>query len=94
MRALKFPYHDANPASLHDFILDWADFAEEVLGEMRQNARDKWACRAFPHRLATELKADLHDQILKKKISTEEQCLDWLEQEERVDAPNQRLDDL
>ena len=26
-------------------------------------------------------------------ISTEEQCLDWLEQEERVDAPNQTLDD-
>ena len=61
---------------------------------MRQDARDKWPCRTFPHVLASELKADLRDQIREKRISTEEQCLDWLEQEERVDAPNQTLDDL
>ena len=56
--------------------------------------RDKWACRTFPHQLASELKAALRDQIQEKRITTERQCLDWLEQEERVDAPNQRVDDL
>ena len=29
-----------------------------------------------------------------KRIRTAEQCLDWLEQQERVDTPNQKLDDL
>ena len=91
---VKIPYYDANAANLEDFILDWEDFAEEVVGEMRQDARDKWACRTFPHRLALELKADLGDQIWEKRISREEQCLDWLEQEERVAAPNQKLDHL
>ena len=91
---VEIPYYDANPANLDDFIFDWEDFAEEVVGEMRQDARDKWACRTFPHRLAPELKADLRDQIREKRISTEEQCLDWLEPEERVAAPNQTLDDL
>ena len=94
VRGVKIPYYDANPANLDDFILDWEDFAEEVVGEMRQDARDKWACRTFPHRLASELKTDIRDQIREKRISTEEQCLDSLEQEERVDAPNQKLDDL
>ena len=64
------------------------------MGEMRQDARDKWACRTFPRCLAFELKADLRDQIREKRISTEEQCLDGLQQEERVDAPNQTLDNL
>ena len=90
--AVKIPYYDANPANHDDFILDWDDFAEEVVGEMRQDACDKWACRTFPHRLASKLKADLRDQIRERRISTEEQCLDWLEQEERVDARNQTLD--
>ena len=94
LRGVKIPYYDANPANLDDLILDWEDFAEEVVGEMRQDARDKWACRTFPHRLGSELKADLRDQIREKRISTEEQCVDWLEQEEGVDAPNQKLDDL
>ena len=66
----------------------------ELLGDMRQEIRDKWACRTFPHRLGSEPKADLRDLISEKRISTEEQCLDWLEQEEGVDAPNQKLDDL
>ena len=91
---VKIPYYDATPANVDDFILDWEDFAEDVVGEMRQDARDKWASRIFPHRLASELKADLRDPIREKRISMEEQCLDWLEQEERVDAPNQTLDDL
>ena len=94
LRGVEIPYYDANPANLDDFIFDWGDFAEEVVGEMRQDARDKWACRTFPHRLAPELKADLRDQIREKRISTEEQCLNWLEPEERVAAPNQTLDDL
>ena len=94
LRCVKVPYYDANLANLDELILDWKDFAEEFAGEMRQDARDKWACFTFPHRLASELKADLRDQIREKRISTEEQCLDWLEQEERVDAPNQTLDDV
>ena len=88
LRGVRIPYCDANRANLDDFILDWKDFAEEVLGEIPQDARDKWVCRTFPHRMASELKADLLDQIWEKRISMEEQCLDWLEQEERVDAPN------
>ena len=94
LRGMKIAYYDANPANLDDFILDWEDFAEEVMGEMRQDACDKWACRTFPHRLASEVKADLRDQFWEKGINTEEQCLDWLGQEERVDAQNQKLDDL
>ena len=91
---MKIPYYDANPANLDDFILDWEDFAEEVVGEMRQDACDKRACRTFPHHLALELRADFRDPIREKRISTEEQCLDWLKPEETVDAPNQTLDDL
>ena len=60
----------------------------------RSDAQDKWACRIFPHHLAPELKADLRDANREKRIRTEEQCLDWLKQEERVDTPNQKLDDL
>ena len=60
----------------------------------RSHARDKWACRTFPHRLAPELKADLRNAIRQKRIRTEEQCLDWLEQEERLDTLIQKLDDL
>ena len=47
LRGLKISYYDDNPANLDDFILDWEDLAEEVVGEMRQDARDKWACRTF-----------------------------------------------
>ena len=93
-RGCEIPYYDANPANLDDFILHCEVFAEEVVGEMRQDARDKWACRTFPHRLASELKADLRDQIRGKRISTEEHCLDGLEQEEGVDAPDQKSNDL
>ena len=75
LRGVKIPYYDANPANLDDFILDSEDFAQEVVGEMPQDARDKWACRTFPHRLASELKANLRDQIREKRISTEERCL-------------------
>ena len=35
LRAIKIPYYDGNPSNLDDFILDWEDFAEEVVGEMR-----------------------------------------------------------
>ena len=92
LRGVKNPYYDANPPNLDDFILDREDFAEEVVCEMRQDASDKLECRTFPHHLASELNADLRDQIREKRIGTEEQCLDWLEQEERADAPNQKLD--
>ena len=93
---VKIPHYDANPANLDDFILDWEVCAEEVAGEMwfGSDARVKWACRTFPHRFAPQLKAELCDAIGEKRICTAEQCLDWLEQEEREDTPNHKLDDL
>ena len=93
LRGVKIPYYDANPTDLDDFILDWKDFAEEVMAEMRQDAGDKWACRTFRRGLASERKADLCDRIRERRIGTEVQCLDWLKQDKRVDAPNQKLDD-
>ena len=94
LRGIKIPYYDGNPSNLDDFILDWEDFAEEVVGEMRGAPRDKWVCRTFPHRLAQDLKEELRDQICEGVIQTEQACLQWLEDEERVDAPNQKLEDL
>ena len=93
---MKIFHYNANPGNLDGFILDWGDFAEEVVGEMLfgSDASDEWACRTFPHRLAPELKADLHDAIREKGVCTEEQCLDWLEQEEGVDTPNKKLHNL
>ena len=94
LRGIKIPYYDGNPSNLDDFILDWEDFAEEVVGEMRGAPRDKWVCRTFPHRLAQDLKEELRDQIREGLIRTGQACLQWLEDEERVDAPNQKLEDL
>ena len=93
-RRIKIPYYDGNPSNLDDIILDWEDFAEEVVGEMRGAPRDKWVCRTFPHRLAQDLKEELRDQIPEGLIQTEQACLQWLEHEERVDAPKQKLEDL
>ena len=61
---------------------------------MKGAPRDKWVCRTFPHRLAQDLKEELRDQIREGVIQTEQACLQWLEDEERVDAPNQKLEDL
>ena len=94
LRGIKIPYYDGNPSNLDDFILDWEDFAEEVVGEMKGAPRDKWVCRTFPHRLAQDLKEELRDQIREGLIQTEQACLQWLEDEERVDAPDQKLEDL
>ena len=77
LRGIKIPYYDANPSNLDDFILDWKDFAEEVVGEMRGAPRDKWVCRTFPHRLAQDLKVELRDQIREGLIRTEQACLQW-----------------
>ena len=63
LRGIKIPYYDGNPSNLDDFILDWEDFTEEVVGEMKGAPRDKWVCRTFPHRLAQDLKEELRDQI-------------------------------
>ena len=93
-RGIKIPYYDGNPSNLDDFILDWEELAEELVGEMRGAPRDKWVCRTFPHRLAQDLKEELRDQIREGLIRTEQACLQWLEDEERVDAPNQKLEDL
>ena len=94
LRGIKIPYYDGNPSNLDDSILDWEDFAEEVVGEMKGAPRDKWVCRTFPHRLAQDLMEELRDQIREGLIQTEQACLQWLEDEERVDAPNQKLEDL
>ena len=94
LRGIKIPYYDGNPSDLDDFILDWEDFAEEVVGEMRGAPRDQWVCLTFPHRLAQDLKEELRDQIREGVIQTEQACLQWLEDEERVDAPNKKLEDL
>ena len=94
LRGPKIAYYDGSPSNLDDFILDWEDFAEEVVGQMKGAPRDKWVCRTFPHRLAQDLKEELRDQIREGLIQTEQACLQWLEDEERVDAPNQKLEDL
>ena len=47
LRRIKIPYYDGNSSNLDDFILDWEDFAEEVVGEMKGAPRDKWVCRTF-----------------------------------------------
>ena len=94
LRGIKIPYYNGNPSNLDDFIMEWEDFAEEVVGEMKGAPRDKWVCRTFPHRLAQDLKEELRDQICDGVIQTEQACLQWLEDEERVDAPNQKLEDL
>ena len=94
LRGIKTPYYDGNPLNLDDFILDWGNFAEQVVGEMKGAPRDKWVCQTFSHRLAQDLKEELRDQIREGLIQTEQACLQWLEDEERVDAPNQKLEDF
>ena len=94
LRGIQISYYDGNPSNLDNFILDWEDFAEEVVGEMKGAPRDKWLCRTFPHRLSQDLKEELRDQIREGLIQTEQACLQWPEDEERVDAPNQKLKDL
>ena len=94
LRGIKIPHYNGNPSNLDDFILDWEDFADEVVGEMKGAPRDKWVCRTFPHRLAQDLKEELRDQIREGLIQMEQACLQWVEDEERVDAPNQKLEDL
>ena len=93
-RGIKIPYYDGNPSNLDDFILDREDFAEEVIGGMKGAPRDKWVCRTFPHRLAQDLKEEIRDQIREGLIQIEQACLQWLVDEERVEAPNQKLEDL
>ena len=75
VRGIKIPYYDGNPSNLDDFILDWEDFPEQVVGEMKGALRDKWVCRTFPHRLAQDLKEELRDQIREGLIGTEQACL-------------------
>ena len=94
LRGIKIPYYHGNPCNLDGFILEWGDFAEDGVGEMRGAPRDKWVCRTFPHRLAQDLKEELRDQIREGLIQTEQACLQWPEDEERVDGPNQKLEDL
>ena len=94
LRGIEIPYYDGNPSNPDDFILDSEDFAEEVVSEMKGAPRDKWVCRTFLHRLAQDLKEDLRDRIREGLIQTKQPGLQWLEDEERVDARNQKLEDL
>ena len=71
LRGIKIPYYDGNPSNLHYFILDWEDFAEEVVGEMKGAPRDKWVCRTFRDRLAQDLKEELRLQNREGVIQTE-----------------------
>ena len=87
LRGIKIPYYNGNPSNLEDFILDWEDFAEEVVGEMRGAPTDKWVCRTFPHRLAQDLKEEPRDQIREGVIQTEQACLQWLEDEDKWTPP-------
>ena len=48
----------------------------------------------IPTQVAQDLKEELRDQIREGLIQTEQACLQWLEDEERVDAPDQKLADL
>ena len=94
LRGIKIPSYDGNPSNLDDFVLEWEDFAKEVVGEMKGAPRDKWVCRTFLHRLAEDLKEELRDQIREGLIQTEQACLQWLEDKERPDAPNQNWENL
>ena len=94
LRGIRIPYYDGTPSNLNDLFLGCEDFAEEVLGEMSQGPRDKRACRTFLQRLAQDLKEEHRYRIREGAIRTEQACLQWLEDEERVDAPNQKLEDL
>ena len=94
LRGVIIPYYNASAANLNNFILDSEDFAEEVVGDMRQGIRDNWACRTFPSLFASELGSDLSHRIRERRIGTEEQWLDELEQEETVEIPNKKIGDL
>ena len=94
LQGVQIPYYDSIPANFKDFILYLEDFAEKVVGDMRHVIADTWACPTFPHCLASELTLDLRDQFREKRISAEEECLVWLEQEEKVDARNLKLDNV
>ena len=48
VRGIKIPYYDGNPSNLDDFILDWEDFTEEVVGEMRQSAKGQVGMSDIP----------------------------------------------
>ena len=93
LRGIKIPSYDGTPSNLEDFILDWEDFAGEVVGEMSQSPRDKLACRTLSERLAQDLKEELRDRIREGGIRTEQACLQRLEGEKRVDASNRKLED-
>ena len=92
--AVRVPFYNGTRAMLQDFLLDWEDFADEVMGRASQAGRDIWALQAFPHRLHGDLKADLRDKIRSGQVRGEVECVDWLEDGECVDAPNQKMDDL
>ena len=88
------PCYNGNPETREDLLPDWEDFADEVMGSASPAQKSSWALQTFPPRLHGDLKADLRDKIRSGQVLGEVECVDWLEDEESVDAPNQKLDDL
>ena len=48
LKGIKIPYYDGNPSNLDDFILDWEDFAEEVVGELKGSAKGQVGMSDIP----------------------------------------------
>ena len=94
LRGVRQPCYNCIPETLEDFLLDWQDFADEVMGSATQAQKESWALRTFPHRLHADLKADLRDKIPSGQVCGEVECVEWLEDEESMDASNQKVDDL
>ena len=88
VRGVRVPFYNGTPETLEHFLLDWEDFADEVMGSASEAQRDSWAPRTFPHRLHADLKADLRDKIRSGHVRGEVECVDSLDDEESVDAPN------
>ena len=91
---VRVPFYNGTPETLKDFLLDWEDSANEVMGSASGAQRDSWSLRTFRHRLHADLKADFRDKIRSGQVHGELECGDWLGDEESVDAPNQNMDNL
>ena len=93
-RGMTVPCYNGNPETREDLLPDWEDFADEVMGSAPLAQKSSWALQTFPPRLHGDLKADPRDKIRSGQVLGEVECVDWLEDEKSVDAPNQKLDDL
>ena len=94
LRGLRVLFHNGTEETLEDFLLDWEDFEDEVMGSASQGQRDSWAPRTLPHRLHANLKADLRDKIRSGQVRGEVECVEWLKDEEFVDTPHKNMQDM